>query len=109
MEIGVGDVVRFKGKEQDYVVIKTDIHDMASMCYDRDYYIMSYDDVIRTNYILEQDILHHLRIIKISVSPNSEYKDIPFEIVPNVAPFEIKKEVTYHFRQKRPKTITVYE
>lgn len=112
METWIGKIVTFKGKEQRYVILNMISHEnMASTCYDRDYYIIRYEDLLEIQSLTEEQLTKHSKVLKISVSPNSEYISIPFDEVSDVAPFEIRRAVTYYFRQMeaQTKTITVYK
>jgi hypothetical protein len=109
--IGIGSVVQFKGDEIKYVIVDMDIREeMSSVCYDRDYYIIKLDDIHRLE-PTENKFRNHLLTQRISVGPNhlDRYKDIPFIVVPNIAPFKIEAKTIYSITQMKAKQITVYE
>ncbi len=100
----VGDIILDNNIPMVVMEIKID-ENYASCSYDRYYTLCEETYLARCNGLYsEEDIKNHGRIVHIT---GIEFPDI--EQVKDIAPYEITPTRCFNIRQKKAKTITVYE
>lgn len=101
----IGDVITIKNENTKYVIfeyINHNANNYGACCNDETYMLVDYDKIINYN-VTENNIYSISDIYKDCGCRNYKHVDInsvPFNIVENVAPFEIKKVKAVKIRPK---------